>query len=122
MKRYTVYDKQTGKPISIHSCSATHPHVPQETDAHGVIEGEHYAHECRIDHTTKTVRAHTDPPRQKTWIERRCAAYGDVGQQLDMLYEDMMNGTTKWRDHITRVKAEHPKPLPGETDGATNGP
>lgn len=40
----------------------------------------------------------------------RRAAYGEVGDQLDMLYKDMLNGTTNWIDHITAVKAVVPSP------------
>lgn len=37
-------------------------------------------------------------------------AYGDIGEQLDMLYKDQMNGTTNWKDHITAVKNTVPGP------------
>jgi hypothetical protein len=40
----------------------------------------------------------------------RRAAYGDIGEQLDMLYKDMVNGTTNWQDHITAVKEIVPGP------------
>lgn len=54
------------------------------------------------------------------WVEReapytdpgmaRKIAYGDVGEQLDMLYKDMVNGTSNWVDHIKNVKETLPKP------------
>jgi hypothetical protein len=34
----------------------------------------------------------------------RRSAYGDIGDQLDMLYKDMLNGTQNWVDHISTVK------------------
>ena len=40
----------------------------------------------------------------------RRAAYGDVGDQLDMQYHDNVDGTTTWKDHVAKVKADHPKP------------
>ncbi|MCH7936859.1 MAG: hypothetical protein IH994_07190 [Proteobacteria bacterium] len=40
----------------------------------------------------------------------RRAAYGPVEGQLDMIYWDQVNATTIWRDHVTAVKAAHPKP------------
>jgi len=40
----------------------------------------------------------------------RKAAYGDVGSQLDMQYHDNLDGTTTWKDHVAKVKADHPKP------------
>jgi hypothetical protein len=41
--------------------------------------------------------------------EARCEGYGSIGDQLDMMYWDQVNGTTKWLDHITKVKSENPK-------------
>lgn len=35
-------------------------------------------------------------------------AYGEVGEQLDMIYKDMKNGTTNWVDHIDAIKAMIP--------------
>lgn len=49
--------------------------------------------------------------RQKTEYQRqRKAEYPSIEDQLDMLYEDMENGTTNWRDAIRVVKQRHPKP------------
>jgi hypothetical protein len=41
--------------------------------------------------------------------ELRIAAYGPIGDQLDMQYKDALNGTTTWADHIAAVKAANPK-------------
>ena len=40
----------------------------------------------------------------------RRAAYGSVGDQLDMQYHDNVDGTTTWKDHVAKVKADNPKP------------
>lgn len=40
----------------------------------------------------------------------RKTAYGSVGDQLDMQYHDNVNGTTTWKDHVAKVKADNPKP------------
>jgi len=40
---------------------------------------------------------------------KRREAYGSIGEQLDMLYWDMRNGTNKWQQHITRVKKRFKK-------------
>ena len=40
----------------------------------------------------------------------RAAAYASIGDQLDMQYWDAVNGTTTWKDHIAKVKADNPKP------------
>ena len=40
----------------------------------------------------------------------RQEAYGSITDQLDMQYWDAVNGTTTWKDHITQVKSDNPKP------------
>ena len=39
----------------------------------------------------------------------RVKAYGRIGDQLDMQYKDLVNGTTVWKDHIAKVKSDIPK-------------
>lgn len=41
--------------------------------------------------------------------QSRSMEYGSIGDQLDMIYWDMVNGTTLWKDHIERIKATYPK-------------
>ena len=36
--------------------------------------------------------------------------YASIGDQLDMQYKDLINGTTTWKDHVAAVKAKYPKP------------
>jgi len=40
----------------------------------------------------------------------RQAEYPSIGEQLDMQYHDLVNGTTTWKDAIAQVKADNPKP------------
>ena len=37
-------------------------------------------------------------------------AYGPVGDELDMIYRDQVNGTTEYKDHVANVKATTTKP------------
>ena len=48
--------------------------------------------------------------RQNAVRSTRRAAYGDLGDQLDMQYHDNVNGTTTWKDHVAKVKADNPIP------------
>ncbi len=32
-------------------------------------------------------------------------AYGLIGEQLDMMYKDKLNGTTTWEEHVANVKS-----------------
>ena len=40
----------------------------------------------------------------------RQEAFASIGDQLDMQYWDAVNGTTTWKDHVAKVKADNPKP------------
>jgi hypothetical protein len=44
------------------------------------------------------------------YIEARQVAYGSIGDQLDMQYKDLVNGTTTWKDHVAQVKSDNSKP------------
>ena len=44
------------------------------------------------------------------YIQARQEAYGSIGDQLDMMYKDEVDGTTTWKDHVAQVKSDNPKP------------
>ena len=48
--------------------------------------------------------------QQFGYIQARQEAYGSIGDQLDMQYKDLVDGTTVWKDHIATVKSNNPKP------------
>ncbi|MGD1046008.1 MAG: hypothetical protein ABR936_11910 [Bacteroidota bacterium] len=45
-----------------------------------------------------------------TYSELRKAAYPLIADQLDMIYNDKINGTTIWVDTITAIKIKYPAP------------
>jgi hypothetical protein len=45
-----------------------------------------------------------------TYADHRSEAYPSLGDQADMQFHDLVNGTTTWRDAIQAVKDLHPKP------------
>jgi len=45
----------------------------------------------------------------KAYIEQRVSEYPSIGEQLDMLYHDKVNGTSTWEDAIQVVKDKYPK-------------
>ena len=49
-------------------------------------------------------------PHVPDYAELRQIAYTSLGDQLDMMYWDKINGTDKWSDHVAAVKAANPKP------------
>ena len=48
--------------------------------------------------------------RQNAARAARRAAYGDLGDQLDMQYHDSVDGTSTWKDHVAKVKTDNPIP------------
>jgi len=47
---------------------------------------------------------------EKEYVTNRLMAYPSIGEQLDMLYWDSVNGTSEWLDAISDVKEQFPKP------------
>jgi hypothetical protein len=45
------------------------------------------------------------------WEKLRQAAYASKEEQLAMLYDDQVNGTTTFKDHNASVKTQYPKPI-----------
>ena len=41
---------------------------------------------------------------------KRHKEYTDWKTQMDLQYWDAINGTTKWKDLITKIKSDNPKP------------
>ena len=44
------------------------------------------------------------------YSRKRAEQYPSIQQQLDMQYWDQVNGTTKWKEAIAKVKSDNPKP------------
>ena len=47
---------------------------------------------------------------------KRKVEYGQIEDQLDMMYWDQVNGTTTWKDHITATKANIVKQSAADAD------
>lgn len=46
---------------------------------------------------------------EKSYVQKRQAEYPDLGEQLDMIYWDKVNGTNTWQSKIAEIKAKYPK-------------
>lgn len=44
------------------------------------------------------------------YIKQRENAHIKIGDQLDMQYWDLVNGTTFWKDYVAAIKVQFPKP------------
>ena len=65
-------------------------------------------------HAAEIVRAdqeEIDRLANRTYDELRVAeGYDPIPEQLDMIYHDLVDGSTTWKDHIKTVKDTYPKP------------
>ena len=50
-----------------------------------------------------------DKADKNVYKENRVKEYPSIEDQLDMLYWDSVNGTTKWKDLIASIKSKYPK-------------
>ena len=48
--------------------------------------------------------------KRMVYKDRRKLAYPSASEQLGMMHDDAVHGTTTWKDAITEIKAKHPKP------------
>ena len=63
------------------------------------------------DSSVAAARTQLDEDAAKVkYKSDRASSYASIGEQLDMQYWDAVNGTTTWKDHVAKVKADNPKP------------
>ena len=86
----------------------THKYVADKDGGHTVALSEAEIDVCVAQEAQATKDAE-DYAKVKYKDDRK-KAYGDIGDQLDMRYKDLLNGTTTWKDHVAKVKSDHPKP------------
>ena len=89
---------------------ATHPNVVQIDSVEGALDVE--GNEVTLD---KDLVSKKLAELQLEWdsikYQRdRATQYPSIQEQLDMQYWDAVNGTTKWKDAIAKVKTDNPKP------------
>lgn len=90
--------------------NAIHTLYPQAVKTKWKSNTEMYAWDKEgkeIELDLDAINNWVDPEAYK---QARRDAYPSIPDQLDMRYHDMVNGTTKWKDAITKVKEDNPKP------------
>ena len=55
------------------------------------------------------VKGYVPEKPEPSYAEKRLAEYPAIGEQLDMIYWDQVNGTHLWQDKITEIKNKYPK-------------
>lgn len=51
----------------------------------------------------------TEEDRKNNYKDKRRLAYPTIEEQLEMMYDDKIKGTTTWIDSITAIKERYPK-------------
>ena len=57
-----------------------------------------------------TIRDKTKDELTDDVRRHRAEEYDLISDQLDMMYHDLLDGTSTWQEHVAAVKAKHPKP------------
>jgi hypothetical protein len=60
----------------------------------------------KVDIEAKMVEVQADYDAKQYQRDR---VYPSIGDQLDMQYKDLLNGTTTWKDAVAKVKSDNPK-------------
>ena len=55
------------------------------------------------------VEGYTPIQPEPDYKAKRLAEYPSIGEQLDMIYWDKVNGTNLWQEKITEIKNKYPK-------------
>jgi hypothetical protein len=80
----------------------------------GVIEGEIEWYSEDIDQPSPKEIEDEISKLQQEWnseeyLRKRKSSYPPIAEQLDMLYWDMVNKTSIWKDQIDLIKLTYPK-------------
>ena len=57
-----------------------------------------------------SAAAHAEYVAKEKYKDDRRTAYPDIGDQMDMQYHDLVDGTTTWKDAVAKVKNDIAKP------------
>ena len=58
---------------------------------------------------TPDISSEADKSSILSWSSLRKSKYDELNQD-EMRYDDLINGTTTWKDAITAIKLKYPKP------------
>ena len=64
----------------------------------------------KIELEVAWTQKHEEYLLNSKYRDDRMLAFPNIGDQLDMIYWDKINGTSVWKDLITSIKTQYPKP------------
>jgi len=96
MKKYAKIIHEETKEVSV-ALGANPPEDYVEMDVEQAYTGNWY------------VQGYVSTQPEPNYIDKRLAEYPSIGDQLDMIYWDKVNGTNLWQERITMIKNKYPK-------------
>ena len=82
---------------------------PREFDKWDESKNDWSGHDEHIKAIEEKEKKEKEEAEKNKWMQDRIFNYGSIGDQLDMLYWDKVNGTDKWVEHIKAIKKKFPK-------------
>tara|TARA_R100001082_G_scaffold60581_1_gene33690 strand:- start:41 stop:337 length:297 start_codon:yes stop_codon:yes gene_type:complete len=96
--------------LDFHAIIRAYPNATIVDEETGVFDKDN--NKINLDQSKiDEARAAIDKEADDTKYQRdRATAYPSLADQLDMQYWDQVNGTTKWKEAVAKVKSDNPKP------------
>ena len=95
--------------------SITHALQSLKSGAEWVLRGDvlewldtEQSQPTEVEINAEIIRLQTEYDAQE-YARNRASAFPSIGDQMDMQYHDLLNGTTTWKDAIAKVKSDNPK-------------
>ena len=82
-------------------------HIDDGAGAFDASENKVTLEQSKIDAARTEINSDYAKVKYK---DDRATAYPSLTDQLDLQYWDQVNGTTKWKEAIAKVKSDNPKP------------
>ena len=97
-------------PTTTEAILKLHPTAKFATSGDKVVHwGESYKQPTESEIAAAKETLKTEYTNNK-YQRDRATAYPSISDQLDLQYWDQVNGTTKWKEAIAKVKSDNPKP------------
>ena len=88
---------------------ATHEDGQNLVDLYPGCEIVSYQGVFQLDLCNLNPDPRSDEQKVSDYRDQRRQIYPPIGDQLDMIYWDQVNGTTIWQDTVAAVKVQYPK-------------
>ena len=103
VEKFQPFSTQEEAEAHVQNFIGTYPLAYSAVDVGGSFE--HWS----CDTSAKTIEI-SELIDSQAFNKQRRLAYPEIGDQLDMIYHDQVDGTTTFKDAIQAVKDANPKP------------